>query len=57
MSVPVATAFRIAATSSNRILMHRPDNLSDMFELPRNAGINVFGHVHPPINGMARFEV
>ena len=47
MSAPAATAFRIAATPSNRILMHRPDNLTDKFELLRNAGIIVFGHVHP----------
>jgi hypothetical protein len=37
--------------------MHRPDKLLDKFELPRNAGIIVFGHVHPSVTGMARFEV
>jgi hypothetical protein len=57
MSAPAATAFRIAATSSNCIFTHRPDYLIDKFELPRNAGIIVFGHVHPPIDGMARFGV
>jgi hypothetical protein len=37
--------------------VHRPDNLNDKFELPRNAGINVVGHVHTSIDETARLGV